>query len=109
MNKHDFINQTLSTLNSIEYNVSKTGFLMGDDALKLIKLCENTIKQYHLYTAPSGITEEYIKELSDKEFQSLLYKMCKTKYPELNELWFRIDERETQIEVKYKNNTKEEV
>jgi len=35
--------------------------------------------------------------------------MCKTKYPELNELWFRIDERETQIEVKYKNNTKEEV
>ena len=62
MNKHDFINQTLSTLNIIEYNVSKTGFLMGDDALKLIKLCENTI-----------------------------------------------DERETYIELKYKNNINEEV
>jgi len=65
------------------------------------------LKKYN--TAFSGSTQEYINTLSEKDFQNLLYAMCKIKYPELSELWFRIDERETYIELKYKNNIKEEV
>lgn len=60
------------------------------------------LKKYN--TAFSGSAQEYINTLSEKDFQNLLYAMCKTKYPELNELWFRIDERETYIELIYKNS-----
>jgi len=62
------------------------------------------LKKYN--TAFSGSTQEYINSLSEKDFQDLLYAMCKTKYPELCELWFRIDEgnAQTYIEVKWKNN-----
>ena len=46
---------------------------------------------------------------SEKDFQNLLYAMCKIKYPELSELWFRIDERETYMEVKYENSIEEQI
>jgi len=51
-----------------------------------------------------------LKALSEKDFQNLLYNMCKTKYPELSDLWFIIDEQnnQTQVEVKYKNSISDE-
>ena len=62
------------------------------------------LKKYN--TAFSGSTQEYINLLSEKDFQDLLYAMCKTKYPELCDLYFNIDEsiKQTYIEVKCKNN-----
>lgn len=108
MNKSEFISEALSILNDIEMNVAKADFLMSTDAKKLINLCKDTIKYYHADS--SGLTEEYIEELSDKEFQNLLYKMCKIKYPELSDLYYKIDEgiKQTYIEVKSKNNLYEE-
>lgn len=46
MDKNNYIKYALQSLDNIEINVSKTGFLTGDDALKLITLCKNTIKNY---------------------------------------------------------------
>ena len=67
--------------NSRGVNINKNQLFIND-----------VLKKYN--TAFSGSTQEYINSLSEKDFQNLLYAMCKTKYPELNELWFRIDERE---------------
>jgi len=79
--------------NSRGVNINKNQLFIND-----------VLKKYN--TAFSGSTQEYINSLSEKDFQNLLYAMCKTKYPELNELWFRIDDSDdnTYIEVKFKNN-----
>jgi len=46
MDKNNYIKQVLQSLDNIEENVTKAGFLTSDDALKLITLCKNTIKNY---------------------------------------------------------------
>ena len=49
-----------------------------------------------------------LKALSEKDFQDLLYAMCKTKYPEVHELWFRMDisDQSTAIDIKYANDNR---
>lgn len=104
MNKQQYIHETFKHLDHIEANVLQTGFLMKMDILSLIELCRNTIKVY-------GKTNQIdIIQTNEKEFQGLLYDMCKTKYPELSDLWFIIDEQnnQTQVEVKYKNSISDE-
>ena len=46
MDKNNYIEHALQSLNNIEENVTKVGFLTSDNALKLITLCKNTIKNY---------------------------------------------------------------
>jgi len=46
MDKNNYIKHALQSLDNIEVNVTKAGFLVSDDALKLITLCKNTIKNY---------------------------------------------------------------
>jgi len=46
MDKNNYIKHSLKSLDNIEENVTKAGFLTSDDALKLITLCKNTIKNY---------------------------------------------------------------
>ncbi len=50
-----------------------------------------------------GGYDEYIKNLSEKDFQMLLYNICRIKYPELTDLWFKIDNEDIMIDVTYRH------
>jgi len=97
-NKEEIVLAKLSEDLEIRKQQNSRGVNMNKNKLFI----NEVLKKYN--TAFSGSTQEYINTLYEKDFQNLLYAMCKTKYPELNELWFRIDERETYIELVYKNS-----
>jgi hypothetical protein len=101
MDKNSFINETLEILEKIKHNVNKSGFMLADDALKLITVTKNTIENYSIDY--SELNNEYISSLSENGFQELLYSICKIKYPELNELWFKIDGNDLSMDITYRN------
>lgn len=101
MNKNSFIKEALETLDKIRSNVKISGFMLADDALNLISVAKNTIENYSIDY--SEVNDEYIKNLSEKDFQMLLYNICRIKYPELNELFYKIGEEDSWIEITYRN------
>lgn len=101
MNKDNFIRETLDILEKIKFNVQNSGFMLADDALNLISVTKSTIENYSIDY--SEVNDEYIKNLSEKDFQMLLYNICRIKYPELNELFYKIGEEDSWIEITYRN------
>jgi len=68
VNKKEFVKEALSILSNISNNINGTGFMMTEDAFKLITLCRSTIIRYGEddKCSSSGLTEEYIESLSAK-------------------------------------------
>jgi len=62
-----------------------------------------TVKEFANEVLQESDMQNYIKSLSEKDFQYLLHKIFKTRYPELSEAYFHIDgdDNKTYIEVKY--------
>jgi len=101
MDKNIFVREALETLDKIRSNVKISGFMLADDALNLISVAEKTIENYSINY--SELNDEYIKNLSNKDIQTLLYNICRIRYPELEDLWFKIDNYDTMIDVTYRN------
>jgi len=104
MKSDTYIKEALETLRTTEKRVDVMGFLSGVEALKLIAWTKDIIINH--INDFSDSNERYISGLKNSEFQELLYSMCLIRYPELNDLRFKIYDSDTHLEINYKNSIK---